>query len=87
MRDDPCGDDRKGEAAGGDPVPVPSWSSRRWWPFVGASRHVWWEGVRTVLGVVEAVAILTDAQALAVVARALTAVGGTVVDAGKPERP
>jgi hypothetical protein len=40
-----------------------------------------------VLGVVEAVAILTDAQALAVAARALAAVGGTVVDAGKPERP
>ncbi|MFH8371232.1 hypothetical protein [Streptomyces sp. NPDC018031] len=54
---------------------------------MGASRHVWWEGVRTVLGVVEAVAVLTDAQALAVVARALTAVSGTVADAGKPERP
>lgn len=87
MRDAPCVDDGKGEAAGEGLAPAPSRSSRRWWPFVGASRHVWWEGVRTVLGVVEAIAILTDAQALAVAARALTAVVGTVVDAGKLERP
>ncbi|MFD3377623.1 MULTISPECIES: hypothetical protein [unclassified Streptomyces] len=87
MREDPCTDDGEGEAVGQRPVPAASRPSRRWWPLVGASRQVWWEGVRTVLGVVEAVAILTDAQALAVTARALAAVGGTVVDAGKPERP
>ncbi|MFE7371336.1 hypothetical protein [Streptomyces anulatus] len=54
---------------------------------MGASRREWWEGVRTVLCVVEAVAFLTDTQALAGVARALTAVGDMVVNAGKPERP
>ncbi|MFH8402562.1 hypothetical protein ACH4E9_34710 [Streptomyces anulatus] len=43
--------------------------------------------MRTVLCVVEAVAFLTDTRALSGVARALTAVGDMVVDAGKPERP
>ncbi|MFJ6811621.1 hypothetical protein ACIQRK_37490 [Streptomyces anulatus] len=54
---------------------------------MGASQREWWEGVRTVLCVIEVVAFLTDTQALAGTARALTAVGDMVVNAGKPERP
>lgn len=88
MHDGRCGDgeeDAESEPGSGS---VQSSLSRRWWqPLVGASQREWWEGVRTVLCVVEAVAFLTDTQALAGVARALTAVGDLVVNAGKPERP
>ncbi|OWA26727.1 hypothetical protein B9W61_00045 [Streptomyces sp. CS057] len=87
MRDGRCEDGEEGTAPEpGSGATRPS-LSRRWWPLVGASRREWWEGVRTVLCVVEAVAFLTDTQALAGVARALTAVGDMVVNAGKPERP
>ncbi len=87
MRDGRCDDgeeDAEPEPGSGSVQPP---LSRRWWPLVGASQREWWEGVRTVLCVVEAVAFLTDTQALAGVARALTAVGDMVVNAGKPERP
>ncbi|WP_329528547.1 hypothetical protein [Streptomyces sp. NBC_01462] len=78
--------DRGEDESGLDsPDSAPASLSRKWW-LVGASRHVWWEGVRTVLCVVETVAILADAQVLAVTARTLTAVGDTIADAGKPER-
>lgn len=75
----------EGEAGADSPDSAPAPLSRKWWP-VSASPHVWWEGVRTVLCVVETVAVLTDAQVLAVTARTLTMVGDTIADAGKPER-
>lgn len=87
MRDGRCGDSEEAagpEGGSGSGRPA---LSRRWWPLVGASQRRWWEGVRTVLCAVEAVAFLTDTQALASTARALTAVGDVVVNAGKPERP
>lgn len=87
MRDDRCGDgeeDAEPEPGSGSVQPS---LSRRWWPLMGASQREWWEGVRTVLCVIEVVAFLTDTQALAGTARALTAVGDMVVNAGKPERP
>lgn len=87
MRDGRCGDGEEGAEPDSGSGSVQSPLSGKRWPLVGAAQRVWWEGVRSVLGVVEAVALLTDAQALAVAARALTAVGDTVVNAGKPERP
>lgn len=46
----------------------------------------WGTGLRVVFGVLNTVAVLTQDEALAMVARALHAVGGLIVDAGQHRR-
>ncbi len=46
----------------------------------------WGTGLRVVLAVLEAIAVLTQEEALAVAARALRATGNLIVDAGQHRR-
>ncbi|TCO55639.1 hypothetical protein [Actinocrispum wychmicini] len=55
----------------------------RWCPQEG---YPWWRGLRVVLGALGTVAALKHDGAVAVVARALIAVGDVIVNAGEHKR-
>lgn len=78
-------EDKEENGAGAEQKPVPgSEPSARWWDLRrGAS---WGMGLRVVFSVLDTVAVLTQDEALALVARALRAVGDLIVDAGQHRR-
>ncbi|MGI5347673.1 hypothetical protein ACQEU8_05700 [Streptomyces sp. CA-250714] len=78
-------EDKEENGAGAERKPAPgSEPSARWWYLRGSAS--WGMGLRVVFGVLDTVAVLTHDEALALVARALGAVGDLIVDAGQHRR-
>ncbi|UED85062.1 hypothetical protein [Streptomyces profundus] len=72
-----------GKENGERPALGPARSARRWRLWEGVS---WGTGLGVVFAALDAVAVLTQDEALAVAARALRAVGNPIVDAGQHRR-
>ncbi|MEU3255710.1 hypothetical protein [Streptomyces sp. NPDC006997] len=80
--------EENGAGAEGEPAPgaEPPTGRRHLRGSTPRSDASWGRGLRVAFGVLDAVAVLAQDEALAVVARALRAVGVLIVDAGQHRR-